>query len=256
MIERKEPTLGNLGAHPESEPRRPAPAAGKPAPTQRPATNGKPAPSAAIRAAESQSRSGQGLLMFTLLLAIAGLAGSAYLAWQTQQLEVANAATRAGLEARIAELEGKLSVSEGEALESAEQMKAKLVWADSEIRKLWGVSYDTNRKAIAANTDSIDKLTKRLDSNTAKLLADVKAQLGNVDGKLLAAQATVDEQMDRMSEQVAKLQGLEKQLNQLRTDLSGRLKSNEEAIKAIDVYRLSINRDLLALKEKLNAQGQ
>ena len=30
-------------------------------------------------------------------------------------------------------------------------MKAKLVWADSEIRKLWGVSYDTNRKAIAAN---------------------------------------------------------------------------------------------------------
>ncbi|MBB3169373.1 hypothetical protein [Simiduia aestuariiviva] len=247
MNERKEPTLG--AAQPEEATRRPAqrpaqPTAGKAAPARptRPQPSPRPAP-----------KPSQTLATLALLIAFAGVAGSGYLAWQLQQSKTESAVMRGQLEGRIAELEGKLSMTEGEVMESAEAFKAKLVWADSEIRKLWGVSYDTNRKAIAANTEAIEALGKKLDSSNSKLLADVKKQLGSVDGKLLAAQATVDEQIDRMHRQIDKLAGLEKQLTQLKSDMTGRLKSNEEAIKAIDIYRLTVNRDLVTLKEQVNA---
>lgn len=251
MIERKEPTLGGP-APTEPGDNRARKATPRPTEPARQPAAARPAPSAAIRAAEQQNPSGNALLYFTFLLALAGLAGSGYLAWQGQQQAQTSQAIRAQLEARVAELEGKLSMSEDNALESAEAMKAKLVWADSEIRKLWGVSYDTNRKAIAANTDAIDALTKKLDGNNSKLLADIKKQLGSVDGKLLAAQATVDEQLERLNTQIGKLIGLEKQMTQLRSDLTGRIKTNEEAVKAIDIYRLTINRDLMALKDQVN----
>ena len=248
MIERKEPTLGAPSPTQEPDPRTRKPVARPPE-----ARAAKPAPSAAIRAAQAQNGPGSGLVMFALFLALAGVAGSGFLAWQGQVQVERHQAKQAQLEARIAELESQLTVSEGAALESTEAMKAKLVWADSEIRKLWGVSYDTNRKAIAANTDAIAALEKKLDSNVVKVLADVKKQLGSVDGKLLAAQATVDEQLERLNTQITKLSGLEKQFGQLRNDLTGRIKTNEEAVKAIDIYRLTINRDLIALKEQVNA---
>lgn len=251
MIERKEPTLGGPAPTDTSENRTRKPAPRPSEPSRQPPAS-RPAPSAAIRAAEKQNPSGNGLLYFTFLLALAGLAGSGYLAWQGQQQAQNAQAIRADLEARVAELEGKLSTSEDNLLESAEAMKAKLVWADSEIRKLWGVSYDTNRKAIAANTDAIEALSKKVDGNNSKLLADIKKQLGSVDGKLLAAQATVDEQLERLNTQISKLSGLEKQMGQLRNDLTSRIKTNEEAVKAIDIYRLTINRDLLALKDQVN----
>ena len=246
MNERKEPTLG--ASQPDEPARKTVQRPANTTSAASPRPNRAPSPPAP----RAEAKSSQTLATLAMMVALAGVAGSGFLAWQLQQTQAESAALRGQLEGRIAELEGKLSMTEGEVLESAEAFKAKLVWADSEIRKLWGVSYDTNRKAIAANTDAIDALTKKMDSNSSKLLADVKKQLGGVDSKLLAAQATVDEQMDRVHRQVEKLAGLEKQLTQLRTDMTGRLKANEEAIKAIDMYRLTVNRDLLSLKEQLN----
>ncbi|UTA47252.1 hypothetical protein L1F30_13910 [Simiduia sp. 21SJ11W-1] len=250
MNERKEPTLG--APHSDEPPaRKPTPRPAQPsgaarAPDPRPT---RPQPSSRPVAPKAS----QTLATIALLVAFAGVAGSGYLAWQLQQTQVQSAEMRGQLESRIAELEGQLSMTEGEVMESAEAFKAKLVWADSEIRKLWGVAYDTNRKAIAANTDAISDLEKKLASGNAKLLADVKKQLSGVDSKLLATQATVDDQLDRLHRQIEKLSGMEQQLNKLRNDLSGRLKTNEEAIKAIDIYRLTVNRDLVTLKEQVNA---
>lgn len=262
MNERKEPTLGgpspSEGDARTQRPSRPASGASEPSESTRAAAarpssaRSAPAASPAIRAAQAQNSPGQGLTVVALLLALAGLGGSGFLAWQSQQLELANAQQRSRLEARIAELEGKLSMTEGEVMESAEAFKAKLVWADAEIRKLWGVAYDTNRKGIAANSDAIAALSKKLDSGNAKLLAEVKQQISSVDFKLLSAQATVDEQVSRIENQIDKLSGLEKQFGQLRTDLSARIKVNEEAVKSIDVYRKSVNRDLLELRDKVN----
>lgn len=249
MTERKEPTLGASSDLPERDARPARPA--RPA-SATPSASAAARPSAAIRAAQAQDKSVSGLTLFALLIAIAALGGSGFLAWQAQQAKEQNAYMRSMLEARIAELEGKLTMTEGEAMESSAAFKAKLVWADSEIRKLWGVSYDTNRKNIEENKNAIAALTKQLDKTNASLLADVKKQLGSVDGKFLAAQATVDEQVSRIQSQMDKLAGLEKQFGTLRNDLSGRIKLNEEAVKAIDVYRLSINRDLRQLQERVN----
>jgi len=248
MTERKEPTLGNHTEAPERDARPTRPA--RPASA---AASAPPRPSPAIRAAQAQDKSGSGLTLFALIVAIAALGGSGYVAWQAQQLEVQNAHLRSMLDARIAELEGKLTMTEGEAMESSAAFKAKLVWADSEIRKLWGVAYDTNRKNIEENKNAIDALSKKLDKANAGLLADVKKQLGSVDGKFLAAQATVDEQVSRIQTQMDKLAGLEKQFGTLRNDLSNRIKVNEEAVRSIDVYRLTINRDLRQLQDKVNA---
>lgn len=248
-MERKEPTLGTSSNTPDDS-RRPAntprPTATRPA--ARPPASGTPRPVAR----SPEPKQSQGLAVFALLLALAGVAGSGYLAWQLQVEQQNTSAMRDKLEGRIAELEGKLNMTEGEAMESAEAFKAKLVWADSEIRKLWGVAYDTNRKGIAENKDDIAELAKKLDGSSKKLVAELKAQMGQVDGKLLAAQATVDEQYSRIQKELEKLAQLEKQFGQLRNDLTNRIKVNEEAVQAIDVYRRTINRDLLNLQERVN----
>lgn len=190
------------------------------------------------------------LAPFALLLAVTALGLAGFVYWQftlTQQ-------SLASAEQRIVELEGQLALTGDESNASMTALQAKLKWADSEIRKLWGVSYDTNRKKIAANESSITDLSKKTG-----------AMQGKIDKAVKSATTEVKAVSDLVSAQQSSMARVEKQQGNLQTQMQAlidrlnlmemeqkqsdkRIKTNEQAIEAIDAFRVSVNRDLLQLK--------
>ncbi len=249
-MERKEPTLGGASPddHIESAPRKSRPARSAPAP-----------------AAPTQ---GSGFIGgFALLVAVAALGGSGYLAWQLQQAQE----ELVSADSRIASLEQKLELSDDESSQSVTAIRSKLKWADAEIRKLWGVSYDTNRKSIASQKSQLAKLDKSL-SSAIKDLKKASAKAGTAEKKagdlgasltLLTQQVNSDkskydkaiggatDQRKQIQNAVDDINRLKQQLAKLNLDLNGRVKDNEEAIDAIDKHRVSVNREIQQIKGQL-----
>ena len=173
-----------------------------------------------------------------------GIAGTSYI--QLMQAQGALQEQRAQLknqQGRIIELENQLALSDDESAQSLVAISAKLKEANSEIRKLWGVSYDTNRKAIKANKTDIDSQAKNYQT---------------LDKTLQAQQMTSSNHDQRLSEQgllISTLrERLDEQVKSLRLDVTDnirRTESNEEAVKAFDIFRRSVSRDLLQIKQQL-----
>src|SRR5690606_25375675 len=112
---------------------------------QRAASGGVKTPTGTTRAHTGSHRTvstGSKLAPFAFLLAITGLGLAGYAYWQLLESQKT---TEAAL-VRIADLESRLALTGDESEASMAALQAKLKWADSEIRKLWGVAYDTNRK--------------------------------------------------------------------------------------------------------------
>ena len=217
-MERKEPTLSGHASVPErDEPitRRAAVDTSRPS---RPQTPAAPAP--------APSSGTSPLAIIALLLALAGVAIGGFFGWKLTEAQ----ALLQQAEARIADLEGRLSVTSDESSQSLTQVDAKLKWVDSEIRKLWGISNDVNRKAIAANKAAVDDAIAKIDSAVLSIAEQ---------GKRLQ---DFTEQVDRVDGQLSSLQALQQ-----------KVRTNEEAIAAIDAYRRTINRDILELKQRIGA---
>lgn len=189
-----------------------------------------------------------------LMIAGLALAGAGYLFWLTTQVQqqVMDRSTQlSAAEARITELEKRLMLSDDESTQSLTVLQANVKENAGEIRKLWGVSYDRNRKAIASIEESISKLEK----STTSADGAIKNALAELTGELRVVSELVDAQQSAISraDQNAKIQTetftvLQQQLNTLDKDLRQKVLANEEAIQSIDAFRLQVNRDLLQLK--------
>ncbi|ROQ19514.1 hypothetical protein EDC38_0098 [Marinimicrobium koreense] len=267
-MERKEPTIsgtikpekdevaarqGRAAAAPPGGnakgPKRPGGGGGTPPPPQRPA---------------GASSGGQGLAIAALIIAVAGVGASGFLAWKwtgaEQNLAQANE--------RLETLEKRIAITSNESSEYVEEIQEKLEWADSEIRKLWGVSYDTNRKRIASNQEGLESLKRELASvkesasSASQGLSSLRSafdkteqQVSEVSSaieRLQAAADSVEAQGQRLQNLSEEVDQLEEGLGRLR-GLAERVGTNEEAIEAIDSYRRSINRDILTIKEQLSS---
>lgn len=263
-MERKEPTLSGT-IKPEKDevaarqPRSSAPGAKGPRRAEPPTTppSGRPP-------GGSGGSGGQGLAIAALILALFALGGSGFLAWKwigaEENLAQANN--------RIQGLEQRLDITSDQSSEYVEEIQDKLEWADSEIRKLWGVSNDTNRKNIAQNKERIESLQQSLGQvrqtaetasegidNLQSSFSDIDSRVGELDSALEEVQeqtGSLAEHQQRLQNLVEDVDQLERQLSEL-DGLAGRVGTNEEAIAAIDSYRRSINRELLEIKERLSS---
>lgn len=194
------------------------------------------------------------LASIALIFALVATAAAGFSYWQL--LATQKVLTTA--DARIANLESKFELSGDETTASAQTMQAKLKWADSEIRKLWGVSFDVNRKAIASNQTAIVKATQTANSAKSGIAAQLKKLTQGLAGELRLVSELVDAQQDSMiaiekqnAEIVGSDQNLTSKLNILdsnRKELEKRIKSNEQAIEAIDAFRRNVNQQLLQLR--------
>ncbi|GAA5525731.1 hypothetical protein Maes01_02303 [Microbulbifer aestuariivivens] len=183
-----------------------------------------------------------------LILAVAGLAAAGFL---YSELQLSRAALNDAKD-RIVELEKRFEMSDEESTASVEVLNAKVKDNASEIRKLWGVSYDTNRKSIAANKSAAAAAKKELAALAGKV-----SGLSNSVKKISAVETALAElRKDNTSskrEITDKLTGLERQLSSVRSDLTVRVGANEEAVESIDAYRRSVNRDLVQLRDAVRS---
>lgn len=257
---RKEPTFSsNLGAEPPEEPRR----AG---------SSASPSQTAAYAPVVQSSSSSGGWFGILLGLVAIGLAGFLFWQWTLTQQQLQRS------EQRILQLEKQLTLSGDEASQSVTALQANLKQsneslklAHSELRKLWDTR-NVNKRSIADNKSSITtvktsveqvKTSLQKDIASAKQLAEsVSGSIKSLKTQITGVAALQDEQnvrLDALDKVETDIKALKKQINSLKSTasqlnkLSKSVKEHDEIFKSVDAYRVSTNRQILDLRNRLGA---
>lgn len=161
----------------------------------------------------------------------------------------------------MARFEGRLSEADRELLESGSQITEKLAFLDSEMRKLWGVANDRNRKSIEANKKAIEFLENKADyldkqrAEQRQLLTNQREQLEATDGKVDAIERRVAEAVQRqesLAQNLAANGEAVQALQRSHTELQGRVNTvNQRQILSLDELRAR----LTAVENKVVAAG-
>jgi len=201
---------------------------------------------------------------FLVLILICGLGGLGY-------FFVEQAERLSQLQGRFDELEAKIVSTDESLNESGTALAVKLKdqgetldkhW--SEIKKLWGVSHDRNRKKIEAQEKTLaaqSKTVKNLQASMSARKKEITTLTGKVDkasqsmetvvNSSLAAKLEMNDLVGQSQQINDQVNNLEKSFESLKQNLNTRVADNEEAINAIDAYRLQVNRDIQLLKQQL-----
>ncbi|NVK71928.1 hypothetical protein C0J08_10810 [Marinomonas sp. CT5] len=187
-----------------------------------------------------------------LILILVASAGAMYWLWQ-QNMQLRNELY--GAKSEIQNLDHQLLAADVSANKQGETLEETLKNHDSEIRKLWGVSYDTNRKSIARNDDAIKELQKKLSllrdsvSTQSKRIAVQAEAFNEVEAgynKLVPTVASIDQTVKALaSTQDAQA----KQLESAENTIAKQVGQNEAQALSLD----QVLQDLSVLQKKVNA---
>ena len=219
-----------------------------------------PGKKTAQSAPQSSVSSGTPVMTIILCLFVVLLSGAAaYLYLQTENLS----AERDALAQRIADIESKLSVTDESLSQSGAAMQSvlkdhsdQLELHFSEIDKLWAVTNKRNKNWIEElqrgqkNTNSrVDSLVRSL-SRVDPIITGydgIQSRLETISSQLLVQSATVDDLSSRTRDLADTSAKTNSKLNAQATSIQ----QHQEAIDAIDQYRIQINRRLLRLEQSL-----
>lgn len=231
---------------------------------------GTPTGSVSLRAEPPRKPVFLSFMVCVLFLACAAL-GWAY--WQQQQkvdalqADLADAAGFIGQSKLLmARLEGELSQTGEELEQSGSAAQSRLKVLDSEVRKLWGVANDRNKKAIKNNKEQAASLKKTLASQNKqtsnkfadiekdqqsfeKLLAQQQGSIKDLRAQLALSASEMAITRETLSEDLASLQTQLKPIKQL----AAQTDKNQRAIASIDSARRQLNERLVSLERALNA---
>jgi septal ring factor EnvC (AmiA/AmiB activator) len=132
---------------------------------------------------------------------------------------------------------------------------------ESEIRKLWAVANDRNRKWIKDNEATLAKLTKTLtaietsnrDLGTAvgRHEAAFKQQQAIID-QLTSMEISIQQMASTQRDIVDRVNSASQSVASLNAGLAGRVSENEQAVAAIDAYRVQVNTRLADIERKID----
>ena len=224
-------------------------------------------------------RQSSGLLTWFMLLVIVlgGFFAWFYIEQQSKLLaleeELQGASDFIGRsELLMARFEGELNTTGTEIEQSGSVVQKKLAFLDGEMRKLWVVSNERNKKAIKANADSYISLKEELsvlkqwrkDFEVANKKSKIKqeatisslslqstvlqGEVENLKGRvlLMANEATI--LREEQEETVGELKVGVKQIE----SLSKQLAESKKAISSIDASRLQLNERVVSLERIIN----
>ncbi|GAB3475134.1 hypothetical protein [Marinomonas epiphytica] len=196
---------------------------------------------------------------FLLILILAACAGAVFWLWQqNQQLRD----ELYGAKSEIQNLDHQLLAADVSANQQGATLEETLKTHDSEIRKLWGVAYDRNRKAIAANAETIKELESRLAATrdslatVTKRLAVQESAFSDIEedyNKLVPSVATVESKVGEFSEQLASAQNLVSANTSTLQDQQNQLASQSGRIEAQQLNLESILQDIANFKVQIDA---
>ncbi|BFM48242.1 hypothetical protein [Marinomonas sp. THO17] len=229
------------------------------------ATKARPAPSPAKPAhAPTVVHKKQSLLGVYLLLLIVLLvsAGAGYWLWQqNQQLRD----ELYGAKSEIENLDHQLIAADVSANEQGQTVEQTLKTHDSEIRKLWGVAYDRNRKSIAQNSENVEALKQEIASLKADISTQTKRiahqdeafnELEAAYNKLLASVAQLDKDSkttsDQLKAQQVNLQGQAAQIASAERSLSTQASKDQALTTSLDQLSQNVSNLQQQLKQVEN----
>ena len=201
----------------------------------------KPVRSEALDNRKKRNIGGSSLL-FISLLGLINLGGLVILGLWFFNASGYQQETGQGFVQRISFLEEEISSMKAVNEESIDSLEEQTKFIDKEIRKLWDLSNKRNRK-------NIDSLTIQLTEAKTSF-----EKLFKSNNSILAKQRARALEIAKLEKVQADLKIKLTNLNALSetSDISEKLKSQEEAIAAFDAYRKQVNRALLELEEKLD----
>lgn len=218
------------------------------------------------RPATGSSSGGGRMLGTNLILAVlvAGLVVAGWFIANQHQLLTAEKKSLDAAEGRIALLEERLRMTDETLIDSEKDTEEQIGFWESEIRKLWAVSNERNRKWIKDNEAALAKLTKTLsaietsnrDLGTAvgRHEAAFKQQQAIID-QLTSLEISIQQMANTQRDIVDRVNSASQSVASLNAGLAGRVAENEQAVAAIDAYRVQVNTRLADIERKLNNLG-
>ena len=211
----------------------------------------------------SRRRNGGGRLIgFSLALAVlaAGLAAAGWFIANQQRLLTEEQRRVAEADTRIQALEDRLRMTDQVMSETDAETGEQIDFWESEIRKLWTISNDRNKRWIQDNQ-------KLLQSQKRTIQA-----LESADKTLKSSVARHENALGRQQEVADQLAAIELQLQrvlrgqrdlvdkvnaaaQTVASMNSSVDDHEQAIAAIDSYRRQFNTRLVDIEQRLDALG-
>ena len=143
---------------------------------------------------------------------------------------------------RISFLEESLLSSQSYVDKLSAEINSDLKFVNKEVRKLWDLSNKRNRKNITANLNSIEEISKLLESVSKK-------------------NETISAKQRALNLEIAKIENIVQKTNQT---IEGQNRGNnleinpsklediQESLESFNAYRIQVNKTLLEIKDKLN----
>ena len=215
------------------------------------------------RRPSSSGGGGGRMLGVNLILAVlvAGLVVAGWFIANQHQLLTAEKKALDAAEGRIAQLEERLRMTDETLIDSEKDTEEQIGFWESEIRKLWAVSNERNRKWIKDNEAALAKLTKTLtaietsnrDLGTAvgRHEAAFKQQQAIID-QLTSMEISIQQMANTQRDIVDRVNSASQSVASLNAGLAGRVSENEQAVAAIDAYRVQVNTRLADIERKLD----
>ncbi len=165
---------------------------------------------------------------------------------------------------RVKLLEDRLSITDEHASESAVVLKMKLKEHDSEIRKLWAISYNKNKQAIAENKENVAKNQEDLAAQE-KLITTNTSGVGNNQAALEAMQRQIKSHTNKVEQHAGLLQAMDARLisldetgtanNSTLGQLASDYKMLELRVDTIDKLATTVTNDNGGVKVKKLEEG-
>jgi chromosome segregation ATPase len=206
---------------------------------------------------------GPRLLGINLILAVlvVGLVLAGWFIANQHQLLVDEQRTLTEAQARIAVLEDRLRVTDQAMTETGEDTQEKIGFWETEIRKLWAVTNDRNRKWIKDNEVAIAKQQKALDEMLSKD-RELASAVGRHESAFKQQQTIVDQLtglelqirqvVNSQRDLIDKVNAAQQTVAALQGGLGSRVNDNEQAVASIDKWRAQLNTRLTAMERRLD----
>lgn len=217
-------------------------------------------PAAASRRRDSGGGGGGRMIGFTLVLAVlaAGLAVAGWFIANQQRLLAEEQGRVADAKSRIEAMEDRLRMTDQVMSQTGAETGEQIDFWESEIRKLWAISNDRNKKWIQDNQKLLQshKTTIQALESTNKSLKSSVARHETALGRQqeVADQlAAIELQLQRVLRGQRDLVDKVNTAGQTVAGMNSSVEDHEQAIAAIDSYRRQFNTRLVDIEQRLDA---
>lgn len=223
--------------------------------------------SGATRRSDPKSGSGVGKqigLNLVMAVLIGGLVLAGWFIANQQQLIKDEQAKTADANTRLERLELRLSATDSALSQEGDATKEQINLWESEIRKLWAVSNERNKKWIEDNQKAVKTLTGNLNG-IESASRDLKAAVGRHETAFAQQQTMIDNlaSLELQIQQIArgqrdlvdKVNAANQAVASLRAGIAAKVDDNAEAIASMDAYRVAVNSRLADIERRISGSA-